>query len=323
MHQRCVGCETQGRPGGTERPIEQQSRWWNRRRRSRRRGAATALEWRAPRPEPKAVVRSALAEARAEVSALVRALLHGAVRSAVHGEAGTGDARSATARSRGAARSRRSRSGRARRGLRRAGRAAPSRGGRGGERSEPPGKRSAQRPKGAEARGIPARRVETAQRARQGSPVAKRRAQTPRRDTRTRNQLRHHHHRSHRHHRLHHRLLHRHRQQHWRQHRRCRRQHRRLPIVGERCNIVKTHARALVTRFVRETMQGKSGGAAAERGACQATREAKAVAAVLEAAGKKGDRAAEATRPVVAMRSMRPPAAPGCRAPRPCRPGYR
>ena len=36
---------------------------------------------------------------------------------------------------------------------------------------------SAQRPEGAEARGIPARRGETAQRARQGSPAAKRRAQ--------------------------------------------------------------------------------------------------------------------------------------------------
>ena len=54
----------------------------------------------------------------------------------------------------------------------------PARGGHDGERSEPPGKRSAQRAKRAEARGIPARRAETAQRARQGSPVAKRRAQS-------------------------------------------------------------------------------------------------------------------------------------------------
>ena len=47
------------------------------------------------RPEPRAVVRSTLPEARTEVSALVRARLHGAVRRLVSGEAGTGDARSA------------------------------------------------------------------------------------------------------------------------------------------------------------------------------------------------------------------------------------
>ena len=47
------------------------------------------------RPEPQAVARSTLPEARAEVSALVRTPVHGAVRSQVRGEAGTGDARSA------------------------------------------------------------------------------------------------------------------------------------------------------------------------------------------------------------------------------------
>ena len=91
---------------------------------------------------------------------------------------------------------------------RRARRAAPARGGqrrseagdavescrhggadpaRGGERSEPPGKRSAQRAERAEARGIPARRAETAQRSSAAeSPVAKRRAQTHRMHPRTR-----------------------------------------------------------------------------------------------------------------------------------------
>ena len=158
-HQRCVGCETQGRPGGTERPNLRYERWGNRRRRSRRVGAAAAFE-RAEAPRVlHGIVRSTAAEALAEVSALVRARLPGAVR----GEAGTGDARSATATSRGEARSRRSRPGRAKRVPRRARREAPWRGGHGGdvggaverghdrvgpahggERSEPPGKRSAQ-----------------------------------------------------------------------------------------------------------------------------------------------------------------------------------
>ena len=51
------------------------------------------------RPEPKAVVRSTLPEASApasaRVSTLVRAPVPGAVRSPVHGEAGTGDGRCA------------------------------------------------------------------------------------------------------------------------------------------------------------------------------------------------------------------------------------
>ena len=157
------GVRPKAAPAVQERPIVRYERRGNRSRRSRRRGAATALEWRAVRPEPKAVARSALPKARAEVSALVRTPLHGVVRSPVRGAAGTGDARSATATRRGEARSRRSRPGRAKRGLRRARRAAPSRGGSGGdvagaverspggvgpalggERSEPPGKRSAQ-----------------------------------------------------------------------------------------------------------------------------------------------------------------------------------
>ncbi len=88
------------------------------------------------RPEPGAVVRSTLPEARAEGSALVRTRLHRAVREPVDGEADTGGARSAAATSRGDARSRRSRPGRARRALRRARRAAPARGGHGGRATD-------------------------------------------------------------------------------------------------------------------------------------------------------------------------------------------
>ena len=45
------------------------------------------------RPEPQAGVRSTLPEAMAALSALVGAPLHGALRSTVHGEAGTGEDR--------------------------------------------------------------------------------------------------------------------------------------------------------------------------------------------------------------------------------------
>ncbi len=224
LHQRCVGCENRGRPWPVRARFAMYERWGNRRRRTRQIGAAAAIEWRAVRPEPQAVVRSTVPEAMARPAAFVRALLRGAVRRTVRGEAGTGEARSAPGRSRGDARSRRSRPGRARRGPRRALREAPARGGRGGpagdavdvaatvtggsggERSEPPGKRSAQRPKGAEARGIPARRGETAKRARQGSPVAKRRAQTHHTDKRERIHVRHHQEWRHRQHRLHRRV---------------------------------------------------------------------------------------------------------------------
>ena len=87
---RCVGCEKKAAPGGKERQIERPERWGNRRRRSRRRGAATALEWRALRPGPRAVARSALPEASAVAPA--------AVRSPVTGEARTGEAGSAPTR---------------------------------------------------------------------------------------------------------------------------------------------------------------------------------------------------------------------------------
>ena len=196
LHRRCVGCGTKGRPGRSGRPIERQLRWGNRRRRSRRRGAATAIEWRAVRREPQAVVRSTLPEAAAVLSALVRTAVRVAVRSEVRarsaggparmrralrrvvrepvrGEAGTGRRTGrrtgrhtgAPGRARGDARSRRSRPGRARRRPRRAWREAPARGerggghtdavercaggggpARGGERSEPPGKRSTVEP---------------------------------------------------------------------------------------------------------------------------------------------------------------------------------
>ena len=234
--------------------------------------------------------------------------------------------------------------GRARRGLRRAlceAQARGERGGgpnefvercsggggpaRGGERSEPPGKRSAQRPKGAEARGIPARRGETAQRARQGSPVAKRRAQPHRMAHRTGIRPRHRHqhhclHRcQHRSHRDRHRQRHQHRHQHQRRHRRAR------DIVVERGETVKTLALSLVKRRVREVVRRKSGGAAAERGAAGDARSEGGPCGWRRRSGptKEKGRAAEATRPVVAMRATRRPAGPGFRAGGLCRRGSR
>ena len=91
LHKRCVGCGNQGRPGGLGRPNRQHRSSGNRHRRTRRVGAAAALERRAVRREPQAVVRSTLPEARAEVSAHLRPRLHGAVRSG--GAASGGDGR--------------------------------------------------------------------------------------------------------------------------------------------------------------------------------------------------------------------------------------
>ena len=196
---------------------------------------------------------------------------------------------------------------------------------RGGERSEPPGKRSAQRPKGAEARGIPARRGETAQRARQGSPVAKRRAQPHRMAHRTGIHPRH----RHQHHCLHRRQhrsnrdrpwqRHQHRHQHQRRHRRAR------DIVVERGETVKTLALSLVKRRVREVVRRKSGGAAAERGAAGDARSEGGPCGWRRRSGptKEKGRAAEATRPVVAMRATRRPVGPGFRAGGLCRRGSR
>ena len=72
LHQRCVGCETQGRPGRSGQPNRQHRGSGNRRRRLSPVGAAAALERRAVRPEPQAVVRSTLPEAEAVLSARVR-----------------------------------------------------------------------------------------------------------------------------------------------------------------------------------------------------------------------------------------------------------
>jgi len=143
------------------------------------------------------VVHSTATAAPAAMSALVRTRLHGAVREPVDGEAATGDARSAEGTSQGEARNRRSRPGRARRAPRRARRVAPSRGECGGagddaigpvvDRAGPTAAASAasrrasvsaQRPKGAEARGIAAviggrasdRRLEQRARSRSDAP---------------------------------------------------------------------------------------------------------------------------------------------------------
>jgi len=73
-----------------------------------------------------------------------------------------------------------------------------------------------------------------------------------------------------------------------------------------------------------EPVRRMSGGAAAERGARSATRDAKVVVAAVAVSDQKGGRAAGvATRPVVAMRVRRRSAAPGCRARRLCRRGCR
>ena len=134
LHQGCVGCETQGRPGGRDGQVVQYQRSGNGHRRQRLVGAAAALERREVQRVLHRVVRSTGRQARAALSALVRTRMRGAVREPVNGEADTGGARSAAATSRGDARCRRSRPGRVRRAPRRARRAAPARGGHGGHR---------------------------------------------------------------------------------------------------------------------------------------------------------------------------------------------
>ena len=80
-------------------------------------------------------------------------------------------------------------------------------------------------------------------------------------------------------------------------------------------------------RTLSASVARSSGGRAAEpprSAAPQAPGDAKSGrAAVRGVRPKKKGRAAEATRPVVAMRPMPRRAAPGCRARRPCRPGCR
>ena len=109
LHQGCVGCESQGRPGRSGRPNRQYQGSGNRRRGTRRSGAAAALERREVQRVLHGVVRSTSAVAPAALSALVRTRLHGAVREPVNGEAGAGEARRVAEPSRGDARSRRSR----------------------------------------------------------------------------------------------------------------------------------------------------------------------------------------------------------------------
>ena len=292
----------------------------NRRRRTRRMGAATAIEWRAVRPEPQAVVRSTLPKAMAVPAAPVPAGLHGAVRGLVSGEAGTGDARSAAAASRGDARCRRSRPGRARRGRRRARRAAPMRGVNGGlandavehgnERVVPAAAASAasRRASGARSDRRARRReglqwkLERAQRAEIGteSPVAKRRAQIHRTVPHTG--------RRHRHHRPHHRQHQRQDRRHRDQRQRHDRHHR-----HQRCR----HHERRHCRRQPVVLRRKSGGAAAERGAVGAVRREGERAAVASSwcPTKKGERAApvsDAARD--ALRPMRCSAGPGYRA---------
>ena len=124
------GVRPKAAPGGPGRPNRQHRRSGNRRRRDRQGGATAARE-----------------RAEAVVSALVRTLLHGAVRSAVAGAAGTGDAWNAAPSSeRGRRPRRRRRQPGTRRGAKRA--AGQAKRGVSGTRTE--------------ARGIPARSVETA-----------------------------------------------------------------------------------------------------------------------------------------------------------------
>ena len=78
-------------------------------------------------------------------------------------------------------------------------------------------------------------------------------------------------------------------------------------------------------RRVRERERRKGGGAAAERGAAGDARS-EGERRRWRSRGvrpKRKGRAAEATRPLEAMRLRRRSAAPGCRAPRPCRRGCR
>ena len=88
---------------------------------------------------------------------------------------------------------------------------------------------------------------------------------------------------------------------------------------------VKTHVLSAVARREREPVLGKSGGAAAERGAAGDARSKGGPCSGVGVGVRptKKDRAAGATRPVVAMRSTLRRAAPGCRASRPCRPSCR
>ena len=109
LHQRCVGCENRGPPGGSDGLFAMHEGWGDRRRGTRRIGAAAACERAAVRPEPRAVpgtgpgqaVRSTLPDAMAVMPAPVRTAVPCGVRRPVRGEAGTGEAWDAPGRSQG------------------------------------------------------------------------------------------------------------------------------------------------------------------------------------------------------------------------------
>ena len=169
-HRRCVGCESRAAEGRREDPTQGTERRGERFRNRNRREPPRRVSGRAAtRPRARRCSRMRTPASQADA----RGRSHRA------------------ARRRGVARGRRSRQGRARRSLRRAWRAAPAQGEHGGGGNAGPArhaaaanrqaaasnanrraKRSAERAQRAEARGIPARRAETAQRTRQGSPVA-------------------------------------------------------------------------------------------------------------------------------------------------------
>ena len=168
LHLRCVGCETQGRPGRSGTAYLRYERRGNRHRRGTRGGAAAALERRALRTVPKAVARSALPEASAVAPAAVRTQVRGAVRSPVTGEARTGDAGSAPARD---AEAERDAASAARSAGARTGRLMPGTASGTAARRWPLLASEARSDRSdAEAIGIPARRVETAQRDWQRKP---------------------------------------------------------------------------------------------------------------------------------------------------------
>ena len=159
-------------------------------------------------------------------------------------------------------------------------------------------------------------------RARQGSPVAKRRAPPHRRAPRTG-----HLHRQHRHPRLHERSRH-HRERH----------RHATPIAAEQSARVSTgagttphgeraHAPARLIRTLRERERRKGGGAAAERGAEGAGRregERRRWRAMRWCPAKeRGPRRRTDAALGCGLRLRPRSAGPGCRAPRPCRRGCR
>ena len=82
-HHRCVGCETQGRPGRSGRPDLRHSRWGNRRRGTRRKGATAALERRGVPTLPSDEVSSAATAGPARAPSPSPAEVPGALRAAV------------------------------------------------------------------------------------------------------------------------------------------------------------------------------------------------------------------------------------------------